>query len=45
MKTPLWNRKAAVGDGIARARAPGRPKPGSALSEGRALYSATGVQT
>jgi hypothetical protein len=26
-----------------RARAPGRPKPGSALLEGRSLYSASGV--
>lgn len=41
MKTPFWNRKAAVGDGIARA--PGRPKPGSTLTEGRSLYPATGV--
>jgi hypothetical protein len=28
-----------------RAAAPGRPKQGPALSEGRSLYSASGVQS
>ena len=28
-----------------RAAAPGRPKPGPALSEGRAPYSASGVSS
>jgi hypothetical protein len=28
---------------LSRAQAPGRPKPGSTLLEGRAMYASTGV--